>query len=341
MPQTANALTRTLRVALAIALTSALALMLWRSSASTPEQVKQVERARSAAVEAAPAAASKDAQAADTRGPFASDESAGSPSQRFAPDTAAALHGRCLTPIGAPVAGAEVTWTALPDEGELGAPTAWMALDRGKVDAATVQATSGARGYVAFAAAPPRAGERPSVVWATAPNHAAARRVLAARGSNPAAGAVDLDVPALEPAPGARFRVVDGENIALAGALVELLGTHPFESPAIDPLEDLAARVLVRHLQCDKRGEASGFSFPTSIAVRATHADRWSGQTRAPRLRGDLYRLVIGDVATAEGIVVAPPGGIGSDSLVVQCNGLDANKSWRSLAQAPVRANGA
>ena len=175
-----------------------------------------------------------------------------------------ALSGRVVDRDGAPIAGAEVTWTALAGE---------LAAGRGErlvsdVPAALVAelgvATStGADGAFAFETAPPEAAAAPSVVWVTHDAFAAKAELL--EPGAPAPIAFEL----AEAAP-VRVRVVDAAGQPVAGARVVLRLAAPAERRAAPSEAELAARAELAFCRAEST-DANGFA---PLAPLGNLADR-------------------------------------------------------------------
>lgn len=258
-------------------------------------------------------------------------------SQRALTDGNAVLLGRCVDESGVPVANAEVTWTALWTDDELGHPRNWQTVDWSAVQAHTLTARSDANGTFRFEKPAPRAGERSSALWVTQPGRKSVLRVVTA--VNAGEGPRDVGELALELARSPRFDVVEPGGAPAAGATIEFRGTFSFENPATGADELLAQRIFYRRVELGADGKFTGFAHDSSCDVRALRGAQRTGSWRAPKLGDERRRFVLGDTFVARGVVRWPESGVERSRVFVHCNAMNERAS-DTLAQVPIAESG-
>jgi hypothetical protein len=253
--------------------------------------------------------------------PLVGMEPASAQAQRAPADGQLALIGRCVDDEGNAIADVEVSWTALWSEDELLHPRSWTAVDWNGIEAATLTTRTDMGGNFRFEALPPGSNERASAVWLTAFGYDGGLRLL----KTPVSGAAPHDLGAipLKTAQGPEFEVVDSNGLPAADATLEFRGTYPFESPSADADEVLARRIFVRRAKVGADGRLTGFAFPWSVGVRAVKDDQRSGYWRAPKLRADRRKFVLGSSFTARGTLSLPSSGLDGSRIYVHCDGTD------------------
>jgi protocatechuate 3,4-dioxygenase beta subunit len=300
-------------------------------NAATQVSASDVERER------ATVKPSDDAEASTQSSASAAPPASVLETQRSLTDGSAVLLGRCVDEGGAPVANAEVSWTPLWSEGELGHPRNWQAVDWGAVQAQTLTARSDASGNFRFEALAPRVGERSSALWVTQPGRKSVLRVLAP--VNAGEGARDVGELALELARSPRFEVVEFDGAPAPDATLEFRGTFGFESPATSPDELLAQRIFYRRVELGVEGKFTGFALDSSCDVRAVRGAQRSGSWRTPKLGDERRRFVLGDTFVARGVVRWPETGVERARVFVHCNAMNERAS-DTLAQLAIAENG-
>lgn len=183
------------------------------------------------------------------------------------------LAGVLRDAAGEPLAGAELSWTALLPEYE---PHRYLRdMDLERLRARTAWCASDAAGRFAFPALPEGALAHDSVVWVTAPGRAASA-VLVPPPRTSWSWTGTLDAPARE---SCRVRVTRG-GAPLPGARVrQLLDAW---APEILPGEKRVRRVFLREAPTDAAGEAAFAPGPLDNALQAFHGAEssilWTGE---------------------------------------------------------------
>ncbi len=211
-----------------------------------------------------------------------------------------AAGGHVLDQAGAPIPGAELSWSELiAFDGEW--EPAWQADDWGRLERQTVSARSDEQGMFVFSEPPAQELAAGSVIWATHPGHLAGALIL-----GPGIEQGDWTIR-LGPAPVVRVRVEHSSGGPVADTRVEHFGLVPGQASRGETgiTEERVRRLLWRAATTGADGRVELASFPGEQILIASRGAECSLPWRGEATDGEIV-LNLGNGFTLDGRISLP-----------------------------------